>query len=144
MPAGGRLYVHHDPLQSVCYRLWYSWATTWDDGTTEFGHFVANDGAFSIGIVANADGSTKVARDVGVTIERDEDDYWFTRILLDVDDEPWEIVADRRGRMADLGPLPNPQQEALVRRVGDTRTPVTWMAWGESVPANDPGRARSR
>ena len=40
--------------------------------------------------------------------------------------------------MADLGPLPNPQQEALVRRVGDTRTPVTWMAWGESVPANDP------
>jgi hypothetical protein len=138
MPQGGRLYVRHDPLQAVRYRLWYSWATTWDDGTTEFGHFVANDGAFSVGIIANADGSARFANRVSATIERGDDRYWFDRIALDVDGEPWEIVADARGRMADLGAIPNPQQEALVRRVGETRTPITWMAWGESVPANDP------
>ncbi len=138
MPPGGRLYVRHDPMHAAGYRLWYSWATTWDDGTTEFGHFVANDGAFSVGIIANAEGRVTCANDVAVTIERDQDGYWFDRVVSDVDGELWEIVADPRGRMADLGPIPNPQQEALVRRVGETRTPVTWMAWGESVPANDP------
>ena len=138
MPPGGRLYVRHDPMKDVRYRVWYSWATTWDDDTTEFGHFVANDGAFSVGIIANADGTATFAKTVSVDIERDADHYWYDRIALDVDGEPWEIVADPRGRMADLGPIPNPQQEALVRRVGETRTPVTWMAWGETVPAHDP------
>jgi len=138
MPPGGRVYVRHDPMKDVRYRLWYSWATTWDDGTTEFGHFVANDGAFSVGIIANADGTATFATSVSVDIERDADGYWYDRIALDVDDEPWEIVADPRGRMADLGPIPNPQQEALVRRVGESRVPVTWMAWGETVPAHDP------
>jgi len=138
MPPGGRLYVQHDPLPSLGYRLWYSWATTWDDGTTEFGHFLANDGAFSVGLIADGSGRVRVARDVSAKVVRDGDGYWFERIALDVDGEPWEIVADPRGRMADLGPIPNPQQEALVRRVGETRTPVTWMAWGETVPAHDP------
>jgi hypothetical protein len=137
MPPGGRLYVANDPLPAVGYRLWYSWATSWDDGTTEFGHFVGNGDAFSVAIIANADGDVRVAHDVGITVERASDGYWYDRIALDVDGEAWEIVADPRGRMEDLGPIPNPQQEGLVRRVGETRTPRTWMAWGETVPAND-------
>jgi hypothetical protein len=89
-------------------------------------------------MIADESGRVRVARDVTAKVERDRDGYWFERVALDVDGEPWEIVADPRGRMADLGPIPNPQQEALVRRVGETRTPVKWMAWGETVPANDP------
>lgn len=138
MPEGGRLYMHHDPLGHVGYQLWYSWASRWDDGTTEFGHFLANDGAFSVGLIANAEGSVQVARSVDAHVYRDDSGYWFERISLDVDGESWEILADEQGRMADLGPIPNPQQEALVRRVGEQRTPVMWMAWGESVPAHDP------
>jgi hypothetical protein len=137
MPPGGRLYVAHDPLPTVGYRLWYSWATTWDDGTTEFGHFVGNGSTFSVGIIADADGRVRTTRDLGIAVERAEDGYWYDRIRLDVDGEAWEIVADPRGRMQDLGPIPNPQQEALVRRVGETRTPRIWMAWGETVPATD-------
>ncbi|HUJ64079.1 MAG TPA: hypothetical protein VLX59_00975 [Acidimicrobiales bacterium] len=71
-------------------------------------------------------------------VERDPDGYWYERIALDVDGDPWEIGADPRGRMEDLGPIPNLQQEARVRRVGERRAPVTWMAWGETVPAHDP------
>lgn len=137
MPRGGRLYLTKDPLPAVGYKLWYSWATTWDDGTTEFGHFVGNGGDFAIGIIANANGDVRVAHTLGVAVERAADGYWYDRIALDVDGEAWEIVADPRGRMQDLGPIPNPQQEALVRRVGESRTPVTWQAWGETVPATD-------
>jgi hypothetical protein len=35
-----------------------------------------------------------------------------------------------------LGGIPNPQQEGLMRRVGEKRRPEVWMAWGETVPAN--------
>lgn len=137
MSPGGRLYVEHDPLSEVRYRLWYSWATEWDDGAVEFGHFLANDGPFSVGLVADGAGHVSVAQTVSAKVERGPDGYWFDRIALDVDGELWEIVADPRGRMADLGPIPNPQQEGQVRRVGEARTPVRWMAWGESVPAHD-------
>jgi hypothetical protein len=136
-PPGGRLYVKHDPLRDVRYRLWYSWATEWDDGAMEFGHFLANDGPFSVGLVADDACHVSVAQTVNAKVERDPDGYWFDRIALDVDGESWEIVADPKGRMADLGAIPNPQQEGHVRRVGETRTPVRWMAWGESVPAHD-------
>jgi hypothetical protein len=47
---------------------------------------------------------------------------WFERIALDVDAEQWEIVADPRGRMVALEPLPNPQQEAVGAPVAETRT----------------------
>lgn len=137
MPPGGRLYVEHDPLSEVRYRLWYSWATEWDDGAVEFGHFLANDGPFSVGLVADGAGHVSVAQTVSAKVERGPDGYWFDRIALDVDGELWEIVADPRGRMADLGSIPNPQQEGQVRRVGEARTPVRWMAWGESVPAHE-------
>jgi hypothetical protein len=30
--------------------------------------------------------------------------------------------------------LANPQQEGLVRRVGETRKPVAWFSWGETAP----------
>lgn len=138
MPPGGRLYVNHDPLHAVNYRLWFPFATTWDDGSTEVGVFLANDGAFSVGIVANAEGTVTVADAVAVKIERGSDNYWIESALLDVDGEPWEIVPDSRGRMMDFGPMLNAQQEALVRRVGETRTPRTWAAWGETIPKNDP------
>ncbi len=137
MPPGGRLYVQGDPMGMVGYRLWYSWATSWDDGTTEFGHFVGNGAGFSVGIVAASTGDVRVVDHLGIDIERAADGYWYDRIALDLDGEPWEIVADPRGQMRDLGPIPNPQQEALVRRVGETRSPRLWLAWGESVPSAD-------
>jgi hypothetical protein len=139
MPPGGRLYVTHSPLEPAKHRIWKSWVTTWDDGTTEWGHFVVGDGPLSIGIIVNADGSVRVAKDIKVEIERDPENYWYERIALDVDGEPWEIVADPKGRMVDLGPIPNPQQEGIARRVGETRTPVTWEANGENYPQHDPG-----
>jgi len=35
--------------------------------------------------------------------------------------------------MPDLGPIPNTQVDGRWRRVGDTREPAVWFAWGEVV-----------
>ena len=51
-------------------------------------------------------------------------------------DNEYEFLPDERGRMPDLGPIPNPQVDGRWRRVGDTREPDVWFAWGEAVPAN--------
>jgi hypothetical protein len=52
-----------------------------------------------------------------------------------MDGEDWELLPAANGRMQ-LGAIPNPQQEGMMRRVGEKRRPEVWMAWGETVPAN--------
>jgi hypothetical protein len=141
MSPGARLYVAGDPLHDVDYLTWYSWATRWDDGEVEFGHFLFGQGRFHVGLIANGDGSVRVASELDVVVRRAADGYWHDGLELTVDGEAWELVADPRGRMR-LGPIPNPQQEGLVRRVGERRVPDVWMAWGETVPANGERRTR--
>jgi hypothetical protein len=46
--------------------------------------------------------------------------------------------------MPDLGNIPNPQVDGRWRRVGDTREPDVWFAWGEAVPANGARPRRQR
>jgi hypothetical protein len=136
MRPGGRLYIRHDPLHAAHYLTWYSWATQWDDGTTELGHFLFGRDRFHVGVMADSRGNVRNVRDMDVRITRNPDGYWMDRIEYDLDGERWELVPDPRGRMVDLGQIPNPQQEGLMRRVGETREAVLWMAWGETVPAN--------
>ena len=141
MRPGGRLYVELDPLHDVRYLTWYSWATRWDDDDLEFGHFLYGNGRFHVGLVANSAGDVRVATSMDVTVRRSAGGYWHEGIELTMDGERWELVPDPRGRMQ-LGPIPNPQQEGLMRRVGETRVPDVWMAWGETVPGNGDGRSR--
>ena len=141
MKPGGRLYIKHDPLHDVRYLTWYSWATRWDDGSTEIGHFLFGNGRFHVGVIAGSDGRVRNVRQMDAAITRNADGYWMDRIDYTLDGERWELVPDPRGRMVDLGAIPNPQQEGLMQRVGEARTPVVWMAWGETVPANGDRRS---
>jgi hypothetical protein len=141
MLPDARLYVDKDPLHDVEYLTWYSWATRWEDGEQEFGHFLFGQGRFHVGLVANADGHVRVASSMDLVVQRAADGYWHEGIKLTMDGEEWELVPDPGGRMQ-LGDIPNPQQEGLMRRVGETRTPDVWMAWGETVPKNGERRAR--
>lgn len=141
MQQGGRLYVDKDPLHDVEYLTWYSWATQWEDGEQEYGHFLFGQGRFHVGLVANADGRVKAASAMDLVVQREADGYWHEGIKLTMDGEDWELVPDPRGRM-ELGDIPNPQQEGLMRRVGETRIPDVWMAWGETVPKNGERRTR--
>ena len=63
------------------------------------------------------------------------------RIVLEGKEE-WEFLPDPKGRMLDfVGGFPiTAQQEGRWRRVGDTREPDRWMAWGESDKRNGTAR----
>jgi len=135
VPPGGRLYVHHDPLLGdELHTTWYSWATRWDDGELEFGHFLFGHDRFAIAVIGNGDGDVRVPSTMSAKVIRNSDGYWSDRIDYVLDGEEWEMVAAPNGRMVDLGRIPNPQQEGIVRRKGEQRKPVKWMAWGETVP----------
>jgi hypothetical protein len=135
MPEGGRLYVEKDPLHDAGYLTWYSWANHWEDGTAEVGHFLYGNGDFHVAIVAHSDGTVTAGRSMEAVVNRDSEGYWHSSLDYVIDGEKWVCEADPNGRMAGLGPIPNPQQEARMHRVADTRTPDVWMAWGETVPA---------
>ena len=142
VPPGGRLYVEHDPLLGdQLHTTWYSWATRWDDGSLEFGHFLFGHDRFAVAVIGDDQGKVRVPATMEAVVTRNGDGYWCDRIDYVLDGEEWEMVAAPQGRMIDLGRVPNPQQEGIVRRKGDTRTPLVWMAWGETVPHH--GNTRS-
>ena len=136
MPDGGRLYVDKDPLHDAQYTTWYSWANHYGDGSSEVGHFLFGNGNFHVGVTARNDGTVATAHTMDAIIRRNADGYWHDGIDYTINGEAWVCEPDPNGRMEGLGRIPNPQQEARMHRVSDTRLPDVWMAWGESVPGN--------
>lgn len=140
MLPGGRLYVEKDPLHDAEYLTWYSWANHWTDGSCEVGHFLFGKHDCHVGLTAHSDGTVAAARRMDAQISRAPDGYWHDGIRYDLDGVQWVCDVSPQGRMRGLGPMPNPQQEGRIHRVGDTRQPDVWMAWGETVPATGNGR----
>lgn len=141
MPEGGMLYVKKDVLVGEqLHNAWYTWATRYTDGTYDAGHFLlANDrGGFAL--LTNE--RQEIVRTTAVTGEvfPGEDRNFPKGIALEVDGEKWEFLPDPRGIMPDFlsssKKLPTPQNEGRWRRVGDTREPEVWFAWGETVPGH--------
>jgi hypothetical protein len=137
MYPGGRLYVAKDPLHGAEYTSWYSWATRWDDGATEVGHFLIGGRSFGVGVIACSAGEVTAARQTTGAISLSPDRQWHEGIDYDLDGVAWRCEPDPRGHM-ELGPIPNPQQEGRIFRRDETRSPVVHMAWGETVPARVP------
>lgn len=77
--------------------------------------------------------ASRLTASVGLT----EDRSWHTGIDYDFDGTAWRCEPEPTGRMQ-LGPMPNPQQEGRIFRVGDPREPVRYMAFGETVPGRLP------
>jgi hypothetical protein len=136
-PPGGRLYVKHDPLLGrALHTTWFSWATEWDEGSLEIGHFLFGHDRFAVAVIGDREGNVRTTEHMECVVTRADDGYWADRIDYVLDGEAWEMVPEPTGRMVDLGRPPNPQQLGIVRRVGEQRRPISWMAWGESVPAH--------
>jgi AcrR family transcriptional regulator len=74
--------------------------------------------------------------DVDGEVTFDESGYWQTSARFALGSVEYEFLADERGRMPDLGPIPNPQVDGRWQRVGETREPAVWFAWGEAIPGN--------
>ena len=137
MYPGGRLYLEKDALHAVGYYSWYSAATRYQDGTTEVAHLLLGERSFGVGVVASSTGEVTAARRVTGTATLDTDGYWHRGIDYDLDGVAWRCEPDPRGHM-ELGPMPNPQQEGRLFRVGETRAPLLHMAWGEVVSKRIP------
>lgn len=143
MADGAALYAEKDILEGEQLCLtWYTWGTRWDDGTVEVGHTLSGHDQFGLCVATDADGLTVQTSNVEAEYEWAPNEYNVERVAFDVDGEPWEFVADPRGVQPDMGRIPNPQQEGLMRRVGDTRKPVHWSSWGEANIAYHPPRRR--
>lgn len=133
MKPGGVLYMVNDVLVGAETHLtWYSFATEYEDGEFEFGHFIVGHDRLGIGIVSNQRGLLVQSSTVAANVTR-QSDGWSERVDLDVDGEAWEILQPADLRILPTGHTPNRQQEGIVRRVGETRKPVRWMAWGETA-----------
>jgi hypothetical protein len=143
MYEGGEVYRHLDPLlEEGLEHLWYTWGSCYKDGSLEAGHFMLGNKRFGFGIVTDENGAVRCSTDVDGEVSFDETNYWQTGALFNMGGIEYEFLPDPRGRMPDLGPIPNPQVEGRWRRVGDNREPDVWFAWGEAVPAG--GRRPSR
>ncbi|MEU1370888.1 hypothetical protein ABZ454_32800 [Streptomyces sp. NPDC005803] len=137
MYEGGEVYKTKDALvQEELELVWYTWATVYKDGSIDAGHFLLGNDHFGFAILADKDGNVRFTNDVTGKVDFGEDGYWQEHISYSAFGEEWEFVAEPRGRMVGLGKLPNPQVEGRWRRVGDTREPDVWFAWGEAAPGH--------
>lgn len=116
--------------------FWYTWATRYTDGSLDAGHFALGNDRFGFAVITDADGNVRQDDHVEGEVTFGDDGYWHTGISFSALGEQWEFIPDPRGRMPDLGPIPNPQIEGRWRRVGDEREPAVWFGWGESAPAH--------
>ncbi|MCM2459316.1 hypothetical protein HGO40_02145 [Pseudomonas sp. CG7] len=136
MGEGGDLYVNKDlVMQNRGHVIWYTWATRYEDGSWENGHFMLGNGP--LGFALFTDGKTVTStRDITGRVIPQEGSPFAKRIELTIDGEPWEFIPEPRGTMPDMMRKhpPTPQQEGRWQRVGETRKPVTWFAWGETEP----------
>lgn len=127
------LYMVNDVLVGAETHLtWYSFATEYEGGEFEFGHFIVGHDRLGIGIVSNQKGLLVQSSTVAAKVHRLADG-WSRRVDLDVDGEAWEIIQPESLRILPTAHTPNRQQEGIVRRVGEQRKPVRWQAWGETA-----------
>ncbi|MEO8804478.1 MAG: hypothetical protein ABI433_00225 [Burkholderiaceae bacterium] len=144
MGEGGDLYKTKDlVLENKAHIVWYTWGTRYKDGTVEAGHFML--GHDRMGFAVFTDGANVTATQaIDGRVFPKEGGKFADRIELTIDGVAWEFLPDPRGCMPDMlrKHPPTPQQEGRWRRVGDTREPDVWFAWGETEP--DHGFERQR
>ena len=137
MYEGGVVYQKRDALvQEKLEVSWYTWATRYKDGSIDAGHFMLGNDKFGFAILTDENEDVRFTYDVDGEVVLDPGGYWHNGVKLSALGEDWEFIPDPAGRMPELGPIPNPQVEGRWRRVGDTREPEVWFAWGESAPGH--------
>ncbi|AKJ03471.1 hypothetical protein ATI61_11560 [Archangium gephyra] len=139
MREGSMLYGADDPLAGHhTHVTWYTWGTRYKDGSFEGGHFSSGHDRFGFALYTNDREQVVATTNVEALVKPGEDNNFPKAVYLRADDALWEFIPDPKGRMPDfLGKSQpsTPQNEGRWRRVGDTREPDVWFAWGETSPA---------
>jgi hypothetical protein len=147
MPEGGMLYVKKDVLVGESlHNAWYTWGTRYTDGSWEAGHFILANDRSGFALLTNDKQEVTCVAPITGEVIAGEDENFPAGIALEVDGEKWAFFPDPRGIMPDFlnaaKRLPTPQNEGRWQRVGETRTPEIYFAWGETVPGH--GRTPSQ
>ena len=138
MREGAMLYGPEDPLAGHhTHVTWYTWGTRYKDGSFEGGHFTAGHDRFGFALMTTDKQEVVATTNVEALVKPGTDRNFPEAVYLRADDTLWEFIPDPKGRMPDfLGKSQpsTPQNEGRWRRVGDTREPEVWFAWGETSP----------
>jgi hypothetical protein len=116
--------------------IWYTWATRYEDGSFDGGHFLVGHRQLGFALLYNERGEVFTTTNVTGQVTLDGEGPWPRAIEVVAAGDTWEFEPDPRGRMTDLMPIPNPQIEGRWRRRGDKRRPAHWSAWGEIAPGH--------
>jgi hypothetical protein len=125
------------PVVRAVELAWHTFGNRYADGSLEAGTIGAGHGGWGFALINDATGPVVVTADVDVEVLERDREGWPLVVRYAVGNDAWEWRADPRGHMIDFGhDTMNPQSEGQLRRVGDTRTPLSWMGWGETCVAN--------
>ena len=126
----------YDPVVGHGVIRWNTFANWFTDGSVELGHFAYGQGDWGFALVSDSERGAVHARNDLTTrvLERDELDYMPRRIETRIGDETWLWTADPDGDMPDFLRPQSPNTTGVERRLGDDRTPLFSMGWGESSP----------
>ncbi|NIB44086.1 hypothetical protein HBA55_31085 [Pseudomaricurvus alkylphenolicus] len=144
LPEGGAIHFEKDiVVNNKMHVAWWTFATIYKDGSWDSGSFMVGHENLGYAIFQNERGEIRCSTNIEGQVKHPDGSYFAesAKILVDGDEE-WEFLPDPKGRMVDfVGGFPvTAQQEGRWRRVGDTREPDRWVAWGESDRRNGSAR----
>lgn len=144
LAEGGAIHFKKDlVVNNKMHVLWWSFATIYQDCSFDAGSFMVGHDNLGYAILTNESGEVRCTTRVEGEVEHLPGSYFARHATVTLESgEQWEFVPDPKGHMIDfVGGFPiTAQQEGRWRRVGDTREPDRWMAWGESDRRNGSAR----
>ncbi len=133
MYMNGQIYQDDLLIGKKLHISWFTWATRYTDGSLDAGHFMLGHDGMRFALLCDENAKVTQTSDVDGRVLL-VDGVWPERIEVEAAGISWEFLPDPRGRMVDFMPIPNPQIEGRWRKVGDTREPLHWFAFGEVAP----------
>ncbi len=126
----------HDPFVKEVELKWHTFGNWYEDGTVELGHICGGHEKWGFAFCNDTvNGTVFATNDVDtVIVKRDENRFPLRCETIINGSDKWVWTADERGAMMDYDRPDNPNTTGREQREGDTRVPVTWMAWGETCP----------
>ncbi len=144
MAEGGAIHYQKDlVVNNKMHVLWWTFATIYKDGTWDLGSFMVGHDNLGYAIFQNEKGEIRCTTNIEGEVRHKDGSYFAESACVELENgEKWEFLPDARGEMIDfVGGFPiTAQQEGRWRRVGDTREPDRWIAWGESDRRNGTAR----
>ncbi|MES2264311.1 MAG: hypothetical protein V4724_37865 [Pseudomonadota bacterium] len=144
LAEGGAIHFKKDlVVNNKMHVVWWSFATIYKDGSFDAGSFMVGHDHLGYAILMNESGEVRCTTRIEGEVKHLPNSYFASEAVVTLENgEQWEFLPDPKGHMTDfVGGFPiTAQQEGRWRRVGDTREPDRWMAWGESDRRNGTAR----